>query len=169
MKFPGWKGKTTELNREEGARKLHEAAWPDMFANLQSAYAELSNTQFELERRTAEIAETRDVFQQVVSSMSEALFLTDRSGRVVRANPAAAALVGYPESSLLGRPLTSVCHSEVIPATPWKLVEMAPDGKLSNLEIDLPGPDGVLIPVSFSISLMHDKQNKVTGVLAVAR
>lgn len=169
MKFPGWKGKTTELNREEGARKLHEAAWPDMFANLQSAYAELSNTQFELERRTAEIAETRDVFQQVVSSMSEALFLTDRSGRVVQANPAAAALVGYPESSLSGRPLTSVCHSEVIPATPWKLVEMAPDGKLSNLEIDLPGPDGVLIPVSFSISLMHDKQNKVTGVLAVAR
>jgi PAS domain S-box-containing protein len=169
MKFPGWKGKTTELNREEGARKLHEAAWPDMFANLQSAYAELSNTQFELERRTAEIAETRDVFQQVVSSMSEALFLTDRSGRVVRANPAAAALLGYPESALHGRPLTSVCASEVIPATPWKLVEMAPDGKLSNLEIDLPGPDGVLIPVSFSISLMHDKQNKVTGVLAVAR
>ncbi|NDD63964.1 MAG: hypothetical protein EBZ36_08310, partial [Acidobacteria bacterium] len=81
MRFPGWKSKSSEIDREEGARKLHEAAWPDMFANLQSAYAELTNTQFELERRTAEIAETRDVFQQVVSSMSEALFLTDRSGR----------------------------------------------------------------------------------------
>jgi len=101
MRFPGWKSKNTDQDREEGARRLHEAAWPDMFANLQSAYAELTNTQFELERRTAEIAETRDVFQQVVSSMSEALFLTDRSGRVIRANPAAAALLECNEAALI--------------------------------------------------------------------
>ncbi|MFZ4984140.1 MAG: PAS domain S-box protein [Blastocatellia bacterium] len=169
MRFPGWKNKNTEVDREEGARKLHEAAWPDMFANLQSAYAELTNTQFELERRTAEIAETRDVFQQVVSSMSEALFLTDRSGRVIRANPAAATLLECSETSLIGRPLTSVCNSESIPATPWKLMEIAPGGKLTNLEIDLPTLSGLTIPVSFSLGLMHDKQNKVTGVLAVAR
>lgn len=169
MRIPGWRTKNVEVDREEGARKLHEAAWPDMFANLQSAYAELTNTQFELERRTAEIAETRDVFQQVVSSMSEALFLTDRSGRVVRANPAAAALLECSETALIGRPLTAVCNSEAIPATPWKLLEMAPDGKLTNLEIDLPTASGLEIPVSFSLGLMHDKQNKVTGVLAVAR
>lgn len=169
MRFPGWKNKNNEIDREEGARKLHEAAWPDMFANLQSAYAELTNTQFELERRTAEIAETRDVFQQVVSSMSEALFLTDRSGRVIRANPAAANLLECSETSLIGRPLTAVCNSESIPATPWKLMEIAPGGKLTNLEIDLPTSSGLMIPVSFSLGLMHDKQNKVTGVLAVAR
>lgn len=169
MRIPGWRTKNVEVDREEGARKLHEAAWPDMFANLQSAYAELTNTQFELERRTAEIAETRDVFQQVVSSMSEALFLTDRSGRVVRANPAAAALLECSETALIGRPLTAVCNSEAIPATPWKLLEMAPEGKLTNLEIDLPTASGLEIPVSFSLGLMHDKQNKVTGVLAVAR
>ncbi|MFN7827888.1 MAG: PAS domain S-box protein [Acidobacteriota bacterium] len=169
MRFPGWKSKNVEPDREEGARKLHEAAWPDMFANLQSAYAELTNTQFELERRTAEIAETRDVFQQVVSSMSEALFLTDRSGRVIRANPAAAALLECSEAALIGRPLTSVCNSEAVPATPWKLIEMAPGGKLTNLEIDLLTTSGLVIPVSFSLGLMHDKQNKVTGVLAVAR
>ena len=169
MRFPGWKSKNTDQDREEGARRLHEAAWPDMFANLQSAYAELTNTQFELERRTAEIAETRDVFQQVVSSMSEALFLTDRSGRVIRANPAAAALLECNEAALIGRPLTSICNSEVVPATPWKLIEMAPGGKLTNLEVDLPTASGVVIPVSFSLGLMHDKQNKVTGVLAVAR
>lgn len=169
MRFPGWKSKNSAVDREEGARKLHEAAWPDMFANLQSAYAELTNTQFELERRTAEIAETRDVFQQVVSSMSEALFLTDRSGRVIRANPAAAALLECSETSLIGRPLTAVCNSESIPATPWKLMEIAPGGKLTNLEIDLPTSSGLTIPVSFSLGLMHDKQNKVTGVLAVAR
>ncbi len=104
MRLPTWKFRNPEEEREENARKLHEAAWPDMFANLQSAYAELTNAQFELERRTAEIAETRDLFQQVISSMSEALFLTDRSGRVIRANPAAAALLECPETTILGAP-----------------------------------------------------------------
>ncbi len=169
MRLPNWKFKSIEDEREEDARRLHEAAWPDMFANLQSAYAELTNAQFELERRAAEVAETRDLFQQVISSMSEALFLTDRSGRVIRANPAAAALLECQETSLLGRPLTSVCGSEDIPATPWKLMEIAPTGRLSNLDVDLRTMSGGMIPVSFSLSLMHDKQNKITGVLAVAR
>jgi PAS domain S-box-containing protein len=169
MRLPGWKFRNVEEEREESARKLHEAAWPDMFANLQSAYAELTNAQFELERRTAEIAETRDLFQQVVSSMSEALFLTDRSGRVIRANPAAATLLECPETSILGRPLTAVCSSDEIPATPWKLMELAPTGRLTNLEVDIRTISGILIPVSFSLGLMHDKQNKITGVLAVAR
>ncbi|QQS47389.1 MAG: PAS domain S-box protein [Acidobacteriota bacterium] len=169
MRLPNWKFKNAEDEREENARKLHEAAWPDMFANLQSAYSELTNAQFELERRTAEIAETRDLFQQVVSSMSEALFLTDRSGRVIRANPAAAALLECPETSILGRPLTAVCGSEEIPATPWKLMELAPTGRLTNLEVDVYTMTGMTIPVSFSLGLMHDKQNKITGLLAVAR
>ncbi|HKQ76677.1 MAG TPA: PAS domain S-box protein [Blastocatellia bacterium] len=170
MRLPSWRFRNTETNdREDGARRLHEAAWPDMFANLQSAYAELTNAQFELERRTSEIAETRDLFQQVVSSMTEALFLTDRSGRVIRANPAAAALLECPETSILGRPLTTVCGSDEIPATPWKLMELAPTGRLTNLEIDVYTIGGAAIPVSFSLGLMHDKQNKITGVLAVAR
>ena len=170
MRLPSWMSKNTETNdREDGVRRLREAAWPDMFANLQSAYAELTNTQFELERRAAEIAETRDLFQQVVSSMTEAVFLTDRSGRVTRANPAAAALLGCLESSILGRPLAVVCGSDAIPATPWKLMEIAPTGRLANLEIEVRTMDGEAIPVSFSLGLMHDKQNKITGVLAVAR
>jgi PAS domain S-box-containing protein len=170
MRLPSWRSKNTETNdREDGVRRLREAAWPDMFANLQSAYAELTNTQFELERRAAEIAETRDLFQQVVSSMTEAVFLTDRSGRVIRANPAAAALLGCLESSILGRALAVVCGSDAIPATPWKLMEIAPTGRLSNLEIEVRTMDGEAIPVSFSLGLMHDKQNKITGVLAVAR
>jgi PAS domain S-box-containing protein len=169
MKLLGWKFRDEEEERQENARKLHEAAWPDMFANLQSAYTELTNAQFELERRTAEIAETRDLFQHVVSSMSEALFLTDRSGRVIRINPAAANLLEYPETAIIGRPLRAVCGTEKIPATPWKLMELAPTGRLPNLEVDIRTMSGTSIPVSFSLSLMQDKQNKITGVLAVAR
>ena len=56
MRLPNWKSKNTETEIEDDPRRMQEAAWPDMFANLQSAYAELTNAQFELERRAAEIA-----------------------------------------------------------------------------------------------------------------
>lgn len=169
MRLPGFKFRNVEEDRQDTARKMQDAAWPDMFANLQSAYAELTNAQFELERRTVEIAETRDLFQQVVSSMTEALFLTDRSGRVIRANPAAGALLEYTEDSIIGHSLAVVCGTEDIPATPWKLLEIAPNGRLTNLDIDIRTASDVVIPVSFSMGLMRDKQEKITGVLAVAR
>src|SRR5262245_65975025 len=94
--------------------------------------------------------------------------MTDRSGRVIRINPAAANLLEYPETSIIGRPLRAVCGTEKIPATPWKLMELAPTGRLPNLEVDIRTMSGISIPVSFSLSLMQDKQKKITGVLAVA-
>ncbi|MBI1765355.1 MAG: PAS domain S-box protein [Acidobacteria bacterium] len=167
MRLPSWKFKNNETEIQDKLQQ--ETAWPDMFANLQSAYAELTNAQFELERRASEIAETRDLVQQIISSMSEALFLTDRAGRVVRANPAAAALLGCSEEAILGRLLSVVCNNEELPATPWKLMEMANGGRSVTLDVDVRPPEGTVIPVSFSLTLMHDKQDKITGVLAVAR
>src|SRR5215468_11137396 len=74
--------KTVEpLEHGDEARRLQEAAWPDMFANLQGAYAELVNTRFELERSSEQVAETRDLYQQMIASTSEAFFLTDLTGR----------------------------------------------------------------------------------------
>ncbi len=169
MRLPNWKSKTSDLTQDDDARRAQEAAWPDMFANLQSAYAELTNAQFELERRASEIAETRDLVQQIVTSMSEALFLTDRAGRVIRANPAAANLLGCSEEAILGRPLTSVCGTEDIPATPWKLMEVAQGDKCARVDVDIEIAHGEIVPVSFALTLMHDKQDKITGVLAVAR
>ena len=169
MRLPNWKSKPSDLVQDDEARRAQEAAWPDMFANLQSAYAELTNAQFELERRASEIAETRDLVQQIVTSMSEALFLTDRAGRVIRANPAAANLLGCNEEAILGRPLTSVCGTEDIPATPWKLMEVAQGDKCARVDVDIELPNGETVPVSFALTLMHDKQDKITGVLAVAR
>jgi PAS domain-containing protein len=78
----------------------HEAAWPDMFVNLQTAYTELTRAQFELERQAAEIEAERDLFLEVIESMSEAWFLVDRTGRMIRVNSAAATLLGYKATEL---------------------------------------------------------------------
>src|SRR5262245_1647835 len=104
-----------EPGPDVSGQRLYEAAWPDMFANLQTAYAELTRAQFELEQRAAEVEEARDLFQQVVQSMGEALFLLDHAGRVVRTNAAAGALLDSEETDLPGKPFVEICQTRDIP------------------------------------------------------
>lgn len=157
------------ISLPSASQTLHEAAWPDMLASLQTSYAELSQTRFELERRAAEVEETRDLFQQVIASMSEALFLLDRGGRVVRTNPAAARLLACREEEIAGRLLADVTGSADIPATPWRLLEHSPDGTLVDLELDVRTATAETVPVSVSCVLVRDKWDKIDGVLVVAR
>jgi PAS domain S-box-containing protein len=140
-----------------------------MFANLQSAYAELAQAQFELQTRTAEIAETRDLFARVIASMSEALFLTDQTGEVIRANAAAGALLGRDLADIEGRPLAEVTGTTVIPATPWQLLARAPEGALPDLEADLRAGAGLLVPVNVSCTLVRDTRGKIIGMLVIGR
>jgi two-component system, chemotaxis family, sensor kinase Cph1 len=155
--------------RPSAPTRSYEAAWPDMFVSLQAAYADLTRAQFELERRAAEIEAGRDLFLEVIESMSEAWFLMDRTGRVLRVNPAAAALLECGETELVGRPLAEIYGSDAIPATPWQVLERAPSGKLPHFDVEIATRAGRLVPISVSVGLVRDRRGKVTGMLVVAR
>jgi PAS domain-containing protein len=107
---------------------------PDIFVNLRKAYAELTNAQNELERRALEIVESNDLLQQILSTMSDALFLTDHVGCVVRANRASSALLKCDESSILGQQLSEILSTKKIPSTPAKLMEFVRTKRGNNLE-----------------------------------
>lgn len=154
---------------EDRPRSLHEAAWPTMFESLQAAYAELTEAQWELERRAAEIEEAKELFEQVLESMSEGLFLMDLHGCVVRVNREAAELLDRGEGDILGRRLSELLDEAEVPATPWELLERAPEGSISNLDIEVVQPAGRRIPVSLSAAVIRDRRGKITGTLAVSR
>jgi PAS domain S-box-containing protein len=158
----------TAERRRGAAQELHRAAWPDMFANLQTAYAELAQAQFELQERVGVIQETRDLFQQVIASMSEALFLTDSTGQVITANPAASVLLRRGHTELLGKTLSAVIGTSAVPGTPWQLLERAPGGAVSGLDIGVQAPDGTAIMLSMSCTIVRDKRGKIVGMLAIA-
>jgi PAS domain S-box-containing protein len=157
-----------QTQRQSASQGVYEAAWPDMFASVQTAYAELTRTQHELERRTAEIEAGRDLFLEVIESMSEAWLLVDRVGRVQRANPAAAALLECEEGELVGRPFADNCCSGAIPSTPWHLLERAPNGRLAHFDAEITTQAGRLVPISISVGLVHDRRGKVIGMQVVA-
>jgi PAS domain S-box-containing protein len=157
-----------QTQRQSALRRTYEAAWPDMFASLQTAYTELTRAQFELELQTAEIEAGRDLFLEVIESMSEAWLLMDRIGRVQRANPAAATLLECEEAELVGRPVAEICGSDAIPATPWHLLERAPSGRLTHFDVEITTRTGRLVPISMSVGLVCDRRGKVIGMQVVA-
>lgn len=158
--------KDLKIPSSPGGRK---GTRPDMFANLQAAYAELTETQVELERRAAEINEMRDLFERVIESMSEALFLLDSSGRIVRVNRAAGRLLGMDQEELIGKPFSDVCGTTDVPTTPKELLERAPSGTLTHHETTIRTLTGQQIPVNLSCALSRDRRGKITGVLINAR
>jgi PAS domain S-box-containing protein len=115
------------------------------------------------------IEETRDLFQRVIESMSEALFLLDRDGRVVRANPGAGVLFECDEAELVGRRFSELCGAGKIPVISCEVLERTPNGTLMNQDIQIRTQLEHVISISFSSGLLRDKQGKITGVLVVAR
>src|SRR5260370_22932741 len=79
--------------------------WPDMFVNLQTAYAELTQTQFDLEQHAQELAEARDLFAQTLTTLTEGLLVADQTARVTQVNRPAPELLGIPAAHIFGRPL----------------------------------------------------------------
>jgi len=154
--------------RQNAPQQVYDAAWPDMFASLQTAYAELARAQFEIERRTAEVEASRDLLYEVIESMSEAWLLIDRGGRVERVNPAAAALLECEEAELVGRPFAEICGSHAMPPTPWELLERAPSGRLGPNDVELSTQTGRLVPLSISVGLVRDRRGKIIGMQMVA-
>lgn len=159
--------KTAE-NRPETKQVFPNEIRPEMFTSLQSAYAEAAGAHFELERRTAQIMEMRDLYQTIIASMSEAIFLTNLAGRIVLTNAAAARLLECEESQIMGMNLTELCGRPDVPSTPWELLRLSKSGRIDNLEFDMPTTKGRRIPVSLACSLIGTNRRKITGVLAIA-
>lgn len=144
-------------------------AWPDLFANLQAAYAKVIDTQFEMERRAAELKDSRDLLRQVIASMSEALFLLDRTGRVMQVNPAALALIDSSEADCLGQLFRKICPDPNAPISAWKILNRAAHGSLTGLETQLRGSDGQFHPVNLSASVVRNHGGRIDGVLIIAQ
>jgi PAS domain S-box-containing protein len=143
-------------------------AWRDLFDSLQTAYAELTEEHLASRRRTAEVEETRDRFEQVIESMSDALFLLDRSGTITRVNRAALMLVGRAQEETVGQNFSSLWPNAQLPSTPAALLERAPSGVLTVFDAEVTFHPRVTTYVSVSCALVRDKWGKITGVLIVA-
>ena len=95
------------------------------------AERELIQSKEALARRADELAEEREWFRIVLSSIGDAVITTDVKGKVTFLNPEAELLTGWSASEALGQPLESVfniVNEKTREATPNRIADVLREG-----------------------------------------
>ncbi|HEX9742380.1 MAG TPA: ATP-binding protein, partial [Nitrospiraceae bacterium] len=120
-----------------------------------------------LERTTV----SKRYMDNVITSMVDALIVTDPDGVIRTVNRAALELFGYAERDLIGAPIERLIRKDApapAPLTrPW-LEGVIERGPVSNLETVCVARDARVIPVLVSASPLIDESGAVKGVVCVA-
>ena len=121
----------------------------------------------ERNRAEAEIRKAHDALENVFAGSVDALGTVDCHGNIMQFNKAAEEMFGYPFEELRGK------SSFELYADPAELdvmlTQLRRRGYLRNYEISVRKKDGSVFPCSFSIRILRDLDNRVTGSIVVAR
>ncbi len=124
---------------------------------------DLQRTVEQMRQNLSQTTITKNYLDNVLNSMSDAVFVTDPEGAIRMTNHAAQQLTGRPEVELTGRDIAALLHGS----------EEAPAERLQRAremgEAVLRTQSGQTIPVSFSDSILDTTDSQFAGHIYVAR
>lgn len=125
----------------------------------------------QLELRRAELAhsESRERFDRVAASSSDAVICADREGMITFWNAGAERLFGYPRREAIGRPLTLIVPEEARSAHEAAFKRLASGGRprLIGRTVELEGQtrDGRRVSVELSLSCWPESAGMAFGAI----
>ncbi len=123
------------------------------------------------ERRTAEV---RDLWQTTLSSIGDAVMVTDAQGRVTFINPVAQQLTQYTQEQAAGQPVSEIFRivdestRSTVESPVTRVIREGTITGLANRTVLL-ARDGREIPIDDSGAPIRDQQGSVIGVVLVFR
>lgn len=141
----------------------------EMMATVETVCASLG----QFMARSAQENQVRELNRQkefILNSVADGIFGTDREGRVVFVNPAAAAILAAPPAELIGRPAHTVLHvNEAVEEHCSDRCQtrhaLSTHERSSGQEVFL-RKDGTSFPVEFSVNPMVEQGEIVGSVLS---
>jgi PAS domain S-box-containing protein len=112
------------------------------------------------------IERERDFTNNVITSITDLIVVIDAEEKIILINEPGSTLLGYTDQKeLIGKSLNAIFQEDVFEGS------FGSEDKylVKNIEKNLVTIDGNMIPVLFSTSLLKNKNNKVTGVIGIAR
>lgn len=106
----------------------------------------------------------------IISSVSTGLCIVDQQGRVTLLNPAASAMLGWPEAEIVGKDLHEAIHYQYADGSPfyrekWPVLKVLHSGNSARVEEDVfTRKDGTMFPVAYKIEPIFESE-LVTGAV----
>ena len=121
----------------------------------------------EKSRLLQEVRETRDYLEGLIAAAGDAIVTTDVEGKVQRWNAAAESLFGYPESEVLGKPVSMLWHSDSAEEAKRLFRQVVEGGQIQAHEVRRTHRDGRPLNVLLTLSPIHDAQGNVVGLSSI--
>ena len=121
-----------------------------------------------MSRTLSDTTVSRNYLDGLLTSMPDAVVVTDAEGLITRTNPAAIRPLGYGKDGLIGE------HISVLYPRDERLKEIIANAFLDHshigsMEVFIARADGSLVPMLFSAAALHDEDGRFSGIVAVGK
>ncbi|MEW6163409.1 MAG: HD domain-containing phosphohydrolase, partial [Nitrospirota bacterium] len=148
---------------------ITEKDWKETLSLIDSQFRDYRDM---VERRTKEIEEAKDYIDSIIKSMIDTLIAISPKGKILTINQATCELLGYQADELMGKPVGLIFAEEEEEEELFKgtrLEKLIEEGSIRDYDMTYKTKAGEKIPVSFSGSVMRDKEGSLIGVVGIAR
>ena len=109
--------------------------------------------------------------ENIISTMSDSLFLVDTDGRITSVNPAVSDLLGYEMKELIGKPMRIIFPEKGDEESPFEGIfdDVMKTNIVGEIETKFETKDGKVIPISLSSSVIRDEDGEPQGIVCIGR
>lgn len=158
----------TSVFMDEPLQAFDERTWQDVVSAMDRAYSELVDYQELLERQNSELDEMRQFMSSVLSSVSDLLFVVDKSLLIERTGGAIQDILGLESDPPEGSSL-----AELLDVTPRSVLEHTIGHVMRDLmprvvELQFRTADGTT-PLEVSVNARLDQRGRSQGAVLIGR
>jgi len=146
-------------------RKLH-SAYKDIEKKFEDLNLKLERTNLELRESLAEKEKISSYLNNILESLISGVLAIDLDGKIILINRAAESILDYRAEEVLGKPYMEILGGEVEEKFTLPFV-LKHQQLCLNEEKQVRSKTGKRIPVSFSTSLLKDKEGEILGAVEV--
>ncbi len=147
---------------------MSDDAWVEVVQRMDEIYADLVNSQVELEEKNAELEQAQQFIESVLSSMHDVLVVTDINGKIQRVNRTLENLIGKTSEALKGEPLSSLFPASSAPQID-EFPEKIRSGNLVDCEVDMLNHDADSVPMAVTCKAHYDVKGRLLGSVLTGR
>lgn len=146
-----------------------EDAWIDVIQKMDQVYADLVQSQTQLETKNAMLEEAQAFIDSVLSGMTDVLIVSDVDGRIQRVNKALETITGQASNAVVGRQLADLFEQMTFDPIEKFRKTIKMKRQLDDCEVVLKCAAGPGAPLAMNCAPRRDHKGRLVGMVLVGR